>query len=202
MVATIWGEIQRAAEQAYDRTSACRFTSFVGYEWTGATKVSNYHRNVVFRDHHVPELPTSYFEAPTAEQLWDALDASCTGDCEALVIPHNPNLSNGNMFPPEPEQAEHEVCEVLTDASLFVENCLDRRLVVRHAPAVLEAFQQGASDLADLCTRRLVPLNRQVPCQPLQVFGALDGASEGREVDQGTQLGGIRAVGAVPESAL
>jgi len=29
-----WREIQDAAEAAYDRSSACAFTSFVGYEWS------------------------------------------------------------------------------------------------------------------------------------------------------------------------
>ena len=30
----VWGRTQAAAEGAYDRTEACRFTSFVAYEWT------------------------------------------------------------------------------------------------------------------------------------------------------------------------
>jgi hypothetical protein len=30
----VWDKIQRDAEQAYDRTSACRFTSFIAYEYT------------------------------------------------------------------------------------------------------------------------------------------------------------------------
>ena len=32
----VWHEIHAAAEGAYDRSAACRFTTFVGYEWTGA----------------------------------------------------------------------------------------------------------------------------------------------------------------------
>ncbi|MEH6592699.1 MAG: DUF3604 domain-containing protein, partial [Halioglobus sp.] len=30
-----WTEMQEAAEQHYDRSAACDFTAFVGYEWTG-----------------------------------------------------------------------------------------------------------------------------------------------------------------------
>ena len=49
-----WQEIQRAAEEFYDRTSACRFTSFVGYEWSGNPDSKMTHRNVVFRNERVP----------------------------------------------------------------------------------------------------------------------------------------------------
>ena len=96
-----WQEIQAAAEGAYDRTSACRFTSFVGYEWTGSMDTNNLHRNVIFRNQRVPELPTSFYEASSAEALWKALRESCLarGDgCDLIVIPHNSNLSNGLMF--------------------------------------------------------------------------------------------------------
>jgi hypothetical protein len=98
---TPWREIQAAAEGAYDRSSACRFTSFVGYEWTGATGSKNLHRNVIFRNHVVSPYPTSYVEEPTAEGLWAALRRDCldagTG-CDVLTIPHNSNLSGGLMF--------------------------------------------------------------------------------------------------------
>ena len=96
-----WQEIQDAAEGAYDRTSACRFTSFVGYEWTGSVDTNNLHRNVIFRNEHVPELPTSFYEASSAEALWKALRDGCLerGDgCDLIAIPHNSNLSNGLIF--------------------------------------------------------------------------------------------------------
>ncbi len=99
-----WREIVDAAEAAYDRTSACSFTSLVGWEWTAAPGGTNIHRNVLFRGSAVPRVPTSYVEAPTPEQLWDALDATCLesgADCDALVVPHNSNLGAGIMFVPE-----------------------------------------------------------------------------------------------------
>ena len=95
---TPWQDIQDAANEA---TEACRFTSFVAYEYTGTPMVSNYHRNVIFRDHRVPELPVSYIDAPSDSQLWSRLDAVCKEEdgCSYLTIPHNTNLANGRMAP-------------------------------------------------------------------------------------------------------
>ena len=88
--------------QAYDRSSACRFTSFVGYEWTaGAEEGQNLHHNVVFRNHLVPDRAMSWLETPSQVQLWDYLEQECVADrpgCDAVVIPHNSNLGGGLMF--------------------------------------------------------------------------------------------------------
>ena len=99
----VWGEIQAAAEEAYDRSPACRFTSFVGYEWTATGgQAQNLHRNVIFRNERVPALPVSWVETPAATDLWARLQKECvdglTG-CDVLTIPHNSNLSGpGLMF--------------------------------------------------------------------------------------------------------
>jgi len=98
---TPWKAIQEAAEGAYDRSAACAFTTFVGYEWTGASGSRNLHRNVLFRNERVPALPTTYYEVQTAPGLWAALRRDCLdrGDgCDVLTIPHNSNLSGGLMF--------------------------------------------------------------------------------------------------------
>ncbi len=111
-----WREIQRAAEQAYDRSSDCSFTSFVGYEWTASVGAGqNLHHNVIFRNDRVPDHAISWIETPSQVQLWDYLDRECVAGrpgCDAVVIPHNANLSAGLMFetarvsdetvPPEP----------------------------------------------------------------------------------------------------
>ncbi len=96
-----WAETQRAAEEAYDRTSACAFTSFVGFEWTGMPDAYNTHRNVVFRSEVVPERPINYIETSTSEGLWGELEQRCTRagtGCDALAIPHNSNVSSGRLF--------------------------------------------------------------------------------------------------------
>jgi hypothetical protein len=101
---TPWTETQLAAEAAYDRTSACRFTSFVGYEWTGSRRSNNLHRNVIFRNERTVNLPISFYEESRPDGLWRELREQCLdrGDgCDAIVIPHNSNLSSGMMFTPK-----------------------------------------------------------------------------------------------------
>jgi hypothetical protein len=98
-----WKSIQAAAEQAYDRTPECSFTSFVGYEWTGLTNpnAANLHRNVIFENEHVPTKAMSWVDTPSVEQLWDYLEQDCvanTPGCNAVTIPHNSNISAGLMF--------------------------------------------------------------------------------------------------------
>ncbi len=96
-----WQLVQDAAEEAYDRSSACEFTRFDAYEWSGTPHVANLHRNVIFANWKVPEQPTTYFEVQTAEGLWDALERDCLegrAGCGVLAIPHNGNTSNGTLF--------------------------------------------------------------------------------------------------------
>jgi len=99
----VWDEHQRAAEEAYDRSATCSFTSIVGYEWTAAVKGAGHlHRNVLFRNERVPDLPISVMETgPMAIHLWRRLDAECRDGrpgCEAITIPHNSNWSSGSAF--------------------------------------------------------------------------------------------------------
>ena len=99
---SVWQEIQRAAEEAYDRSASCSFTSFVAYEWTASLdRGKNLHRNVIFRNERVPPLPTSWIETPSAAVLWDHLERDCLEGgqgCDVLTIPHNSNISGGLMF--------------------------------------------------------------------------------------------------------
>lgn len=97
-----WQDIQQAAEQAYDRSSDCSFTSFVGYEWTANVGAGqNLHHNVIFRNGNVPDRAMGWIETPTQVQLWDYLEQECVAEkpgCDAVAIPHNSNLSGGLMF--------------------------------------------------------------------------------------------------------
>ena len=97
-----WQEIQSAAEDHYDRSSACEFTTFVGYEYSAVTpEANNLHRNVLFRSASVPPVPMSAREAEATSDLWKSLRDQCLdaeGDCDVLAIPHNSNWSGGRMF--------------------------------------------------------------------------------------------------------
>ncbi len=101
LAAEVWQRTIDAAQAHYDGGPSCRFTSFVGYEWSGMQSLSNLHRNVIFRSDDVPQLPLSYYEAPSATALWDALNTQCLeglANCDVLAIPHNANWSNGKLF--------------------------------------------------------------------------------------------------------
>ncbi len=109
LAGSVWARVRGAAQDAYDRSSDCSFTAFVGYEYTGVPGISNLHRNVIFRNASVPDLPISYVDQPTLQGLWKELERTCleeTEDCDVLAIPHNSNESNGNAFFPDYPGAE------------------------------------------------------------------------------------------------
>lgn len=114
----VWDEMQQAAEDAYDRSSECTFTSFVAYEMTSTPSGVNWHRNVIFRNDRVVPRPITAIDlaqqpntdpnnvpprqivrgGPDIQKLWQGLRANCLdagNGCDVLTIPHNSNLSGG-----------------------------------------------------------------------------------------------------------
>jgi hypothetical protein len=101
---SVWQEIQSEAEAAYDRSEDCAFTTFIGYENTASPAGRHLHRNVIFRNHHVPAVASSQLETAAdgvPQGVWSAVERDClnagTG-CDALIIPHNSNLSDGQQW--------------------------------------------------------------------------------------------------------
>ena len=98
---TVWEEQQAAAERHYDRSESCRFTTLHAYEYTATPGLAKVHHNVVFRNAALPVSPIAWVDEPDVYGLWQKLSEQCleagTG-CDVLTLPHNSNLSNGNMF--------------------------------------------------------------------------------------------------------
>jgi hypothetical protein len=98
---SVWAEIRAANERFYDQSAACSFTTFNAYEYSATPNYTKVHRNVVFRSDAVPERPVAWVDEPSARGLWEKLRDGCveagTG-CDVLTIPHNSNMSGGQMF--------------------------------------------------------------------------------------------------------
>jgi hypothetical protein len=91
---TVWTNLRQIAQEFYEPGT---FTTFIGFEWTANLKrIGMLHRNVIFRGTTVPDVIASAVEFNNRpERLWEWLEKSCTGDCQALSIPHNTNFGWG-----------------------------------------------------------------------------------------------------------
>lgn len=76
------------------------FTAFIGYEWSAfaGSPAVHIHRNVIYRGEDVSELPFSYLDSDRPEDLWAFLQRENDAGRTAFAIPHNANLSEGNMY--------------------------------------------------------------------------------------------------------
>jgi len=97
---TAWERAIKAADTA---NQPGQFTAFIGWEWSSMPGGANLHRVVLTPDNGARAsqfLPYSQFESDDPEDLWSWL-AETEADTGArfLAIPHNPNISDGRMFP-------------------------------------------------------------------------------------------------------
>ncbi len=96
---SVWQDFLETAEK---HNEPGRFTALLGYEWTSVPGGNNLHRNVIFRDglDRVGQImPFSSWQSEDPEKLWAFMagyEEKTGGRC--LAIPHNGNLSNGQMF--------------------------------------------------------------------------------------------------------
>ena len=98
---TVWAEMQNSAERFYDRSESCTFTTFHAWEYSRSTRSTKIHRNIILRNEIGPELPFSWIDTPDEFRLRAKLRDLCLesgSGCDAIAIPHNPNLSNGHQF--------------------------------------------------------------------------------------------------------
>ena len=95
----VWEEVIANAERHNDPGM---FTAFIGYEWSARVPGSNIHRNVLFEggaDQTRQVIPISRFDSVDPEDLWTYLqDYKDRTKGKVLAIPHNGNMSSGQMF--------------------------------------------------------------------------------------------------------
>lgn len=97
--ASTWQQVKDAAERHYEPGV---FTTFAGYEYSPSLPDrGKHHRNIIFRSMQTPNHAISAFDAASEIDLWTQLEATCSGDCRFLTIPHNPNKSWGLAFASE-----------------------------------------------------------------------------------------------------
>ncbi len=92
-----WQDIRQFSQ---DANEPCKFTAFMGYEWSSTPNAAHWHRNIIFRSAAVTARPVDYVRYPTPDLMWRALEEQCRIEegCEALAIPHNTNYSEGGGF--------------------------------------------------------------------------------------------------------
>lgn len=98
---------QRTKEAADRHNDPGVFTTFSAYEYTAMKVIDgsinagfaggNLHRNVVFRD-QAPREVFGALQSSNPEDLWDWMDEKRDDGMDVLAIPHNSNVSNGEMF--------------------------------------------------------------------------------------------------------
>jgi len=74
-------------------------TTFAAYEYSPVLPdAGKHHRNVIFNGSDLPEHAISSLDVGNAIDLWRGLEATCTGDCDFLTIPHNMNKGWGLFY--------------------------------------------------------------------------------------------------------
>lgn len=105
---SVWAKNVAAAEK-YNQPGV--FTTFSAYEFTSVTSQhadganyedgtfggGNLHRNVFFKD-KAPARAFSSLDSTNPEDLWNWMDAQREKGIESIAIPHNSNVSDGQMF--------------------------------------------------------------------------------------------------------
>ncbi|GGX68914.1 hypothetical protein GCM10011309_18480 [Litorimonas cladophorae] len=98
-----WQDAVATADEYY---RPGELTTFAAYEYTAVTSRSdsgdtfgggNLHRNVVFES-AAPQRLFSVLDSNNPEDLWDWMDDERSAGRDVLAIPHNSNVSDGQMF--------------------------------------------------------------------------------------------------------
>jgi len=103
LVDATWQSAIDAADRHY---TPGKLTTFAAYEYTAVTQGKqtdnsfiggNLHRNVVFED-SAPDRLFATLDSVNPEDLWDWMDGQRASGNDVIAIPHNSNVSDGEMF--------------------------------------------------------------------------------------------------------
>jgi hypothetical protein len=146
-----WDRVQQQANEA---NQPCKFTSFIGYEWSATRNFRHTHRNVIFAGKKVPGEAFDYIRYPTLNQLFSLLEQHCKPEdgCDVITIPHNTNMGDGTTFDVEQE----------SDRQLALRTRFERLVEIHQEKGNSECLSPlGATDESD-CNfeTRLTKLSR------------------------------------------
>jgi hypothetical protein len=192
----IWMDTGKAAEDYYDRTPDCEFTTFHAYEWSGRgrrpeRRSGSMHRNVIFRNAQVPERALTADTAESPEALWSQLSEQCLNtdtNCDVLTIPHNSNLSRGYMFDP-----------LNLDGEPFSTDSAELRAAFEPLVEIMQSkgdseCRFGLGNVDELCSFEKLQRTGSTfqPPDPNQVFEPLsfvrNGLKEGLRIEESTDV--------------
>jgi len=102
IIDSAWKQTIDAANRHYEPG---KLTTFSAYEYTSVKSRpsgdgfvgGNLHRNVVFKD-KAPTRLFSTLDSTNPEDLWDWMDTERAAGRDVMAIPHNSNVSDGEMF--------------------------------------------------------------------------------------------------------
>ena len=103
VIRSTWKKTVEAADEHYEPGT---FTTFPAYEWTSSLGeffakpqyAKNMHRNVIYKGGKVSGMPYSSFNSQNPEKLWEWMELQRSEGIELLAIPHNANISDGEMY--------------------------------------------------------------------------------------------------------
>lgn len=102
LISDTWDQMVKTTNAHYEPG---KFTTFHGYEWTSAPAVIakdpyayNLHRNVIYGSDQASTIPFSAFDSQDPEELWKWMEKEREKGIKLMAIPHNANMSDGNMY--------------------------------------------------------------------------------------------------------
>ncbi len=146
----VWRQVIKAAEDANDLSADCKFTSFIGYEYTRAPNAQHMHRNTIFKNAQVPGRPATHMSHPLTHLLLESFEKECRTDlkhCDVISIPHNSNISGGNTFNPKDMQGFSMATQMVYQS---YRNSYDRLAEIVQHKGASECLNRSSDILGDV----------------------------------------------------